>query len=70
MQIRITLSPPIHSQLMQKAKDYGLSMSEYVKNLIISDMKSHERPVYQIPVSIDKKLNQKNRWKGYDLLDG
>lgn len=39
IQLKVTLSKQLHSLLQKKAQTIGLTMSSYVKNLIVDDIK-------------------------------
>lgn len=47
-QIRVTLPIQLQSYLQAKAGRFGLSLSTYVKNLIIDDVKRAENPPYKL----------------------
>lgn len=70
MQLRISISSPLHTYLKQQAEHYGLTMADYVKNLIIQDMKIHDAPQHHGPIVINTTVKKKHSWKKYDLLDG
>jgi len=63
MQLKISLSPELHEHLQLAAKKYGLTMSAYVKNLIIQDIKGDVRLVFQAPLPIDKSVRKKPSWR-------
>jgi predicted DNA-binding protein len=46
-QIKVSLPDPLYDFLNSKASKFGLTLSSYVKNLIINDVKDMEYPVYQ-----------------------
>jgi hypothetical protein len=46
-QIKISLPDPLFDYLSSKAGKFGLTLSSYVKNLIINDVKDMDYPVYQ-----------------------
>lgn len=46
-QIRVTLPTELQGYLQAKAGKFGLSMSAYIKNLILNDVKDVEYPVRQ-----------------------
>lgn len=39
IQLRVTITDEIRDQLQKRAEEYGLTMSVYVKSLIIQDLK-------------------------------
>ncbi len=64
-QIKISLPDPLYDYLSSKAGKFGLTLSSYVKNLIIDDVKDMDYPVYQasnkIEESYKKALQERNR---------
>lgn len=57
-QIRVTLPVQLQGYLQTKANKYGLSLSAYIRNLIIDDVKDVEYPVYEMSQSSIDALNQ------------
>ena len=47
-QIRVTLPVQLQGYLQTKANKFGLSLSAYIRNLIIDDVKDVEYPVYEM----------------------
>lgn len=47
-QIRVTLPVQLQGYLQAKASRLGLSLSAYVKNLIINDVQDVKHPVYEM----------------------
>ncbi len=45
-QLRVTIPVQLQAYLQTKADKFGLSLSAYVKNLIINDVKDIEYPIY------------------------
>lgn len=45
-QVKITLPDRLYSYLKSRADKYGLTVSAYVKNLIIDDIKSMDMPTF------------------------
>lgn len=74
-QIKVTLPLPLHDFLASKANKLGLTLSSYVKNLIIDDVKNMEIPEFraskQVEENYQKSLqNQKQgKLKEIDNLD-
>ncbi len=64
-QIKISLPDPLYDYLSSKAGKFGLTLSSYVKNLIIDDVKDMDYPVYQasdkIEESYKKALQERNQ---------
>ncbi|MEN8253669.1 MAG: hypothetical protein ABFQ62_04830 [Patescibacteria group bacterium] len=47
VQLKVTLPIQLQAYLRSKSDKFGLTMSSYVKNLIIDDVKDVEYPVFQ-----------------------
>ena len=47
-QIRVTLPNELNGYLRTKASKFGLSLSAYIKNLIINDVQDVEYPIYEM----------------------
>lgn len=47
-QVKITIPEQLHAYLKSKADKFGLTLSAYVKNLIIDDVKDMEIPTYKM----------------------
>ena len=47
-QIKVTLPDPLMDFLASKAGKFGVTVSSYVKNLIINDVKDMDFPVYRM----------------------
>lgn len=69
-QIRVTLPIQLQSYLQAKAGRFGLSLSTYVKNLIIDDVKRVENPPYKLSEQslIDYKTAKQAETEG-ELVD-
>jgi hypothetical protein len=46
-QLRVTLPSQLQRYLQVKANKFGLSLSAYVRNLIIDDVKDLEYPIFE-----------------------
>ncbi len=57
-QIRVTLPVQLEGYLQAKASKFGLSLSAYVKNLIINDVKDVEYPVFEASKSTEQSYAQ------------
>jgi len=57
-QLRITIPTQIQDLLYSKSDRYGLSMSAYVKNLIINDVKDMHIPEFDMSVKTEKIATQ------------
>ena len=67
-QIRVTLPAPLQEYLQAKASKYGLSLSAYVKNLIINDVKDIEHPVYRMSDQSLKDYKEAKKAQAKDTL--
>ncbi len=72
IQLKVTLSKQLHSILQKRAQTIGLTMSSYVKNLIIDDIKetNFEEKLVSDRVEIayeDAKNNKKQAIKIHKL---
>jgi len=47
-QIRVTLPVQLHGYLQTKANKYGLSLSAYIRNLVINDVQDVDYPVFEM----------------------
>ncbi len=47
-QLRVTLPVQLQNYLQTKSEKFGLSMSSYVRNLIVNDVRSEIYPVYEM----------------------
>ena len=50
-QVKISLPIELHGYLKSKADKFGLTMSSYIKNLIIDDVKNVEIPTFKMSKS-------------------
>ena len=70
-QLRITIPTQIQDLLYSKSDRYGLSMSAYVKNLIINDVKDIDLPVFQMNSKTEKialqGLNDHKKGKTHNI---
>lgn len=46
-QLKLSLPDPLYDYLNSKAGKFGLTLSSYVKNLIINDVRDMDYPTYQ-----------------------
>lgn len=53
-QLRVTLPLQLQAYLQTKADKYGLSLSAYVRNLILNDVQDVEYPVYTASEATEK----------------
>lgn len=53
-QVRVTLPSELQNFLQQKADTYGMSMSSYIKHLILDDVKDIAYPSYQASEKTEK----------------
>jgi len=47
-QVRVTLPVQLQGYLQAKANKYGLSLSAYIRNLVINDVQDVEYPVFEM----------------------
>lgn len=55
-QIKVSVSPELKSLVKSRAQDIGVPVTQYVKNLIINDVKQY--PVYQVADEAEKRIGQ------------
>lgn len=68
-QIRVTLPVQLQGFLQAKASKYGLSLSAYIRNLIIDDVQDVEYPVFEMSdESIDALRDAKEAEKSGKLV--
>jgi hypothetical protein len=53
-QIKVTLPNPLLEYLASKAGKFGLTLSAYVKYLIVNDVKDMDYPTYQMGEKTEK----------------
>ena len=53
-QIKITIPEELYAYLKSKADKFGLTMSSYIKNLIIDDVKDVDIPTFKMSKSREK----------------
>lgn len=63
-QIKVSVSPALKSLVRSRAQDIGVPVAQYVKNLIINDVKQY--PVYQVDEQTEKRIGQSLK----DLKEG
>ncbi len=63
-QIKLSVSPELKSLLKSRAQNIGVPITQYVKNLIINDVKSN--PEYQVDEETEKRIGQSLK----DLKEG
>ena len=65
LQLRVTLPTQLQEYLQAKADQFGLSMSSYVRNLIINDVKDAEYPLVKASpkteAAYQKALKERNQ---------
>jgi len=47
-QIRVTLPVQLQGYLQTKANKYGLSLSAYIRNLVINDVQDVDYPIFEM----------------------
>lgn len=72
-QIKISLPNPLYDYLSSKAGKFGLTLSSYVKNLIINDVKDIDFPTFQASAKIEQSykdaLNKRDQATEISDLD-
>ncbi|MEK7092415.1 MAG: hypothetical protein AAB907_02215 [Patescibacteria group bacterium] len=63
-QIKVSVSPGLKSLVKSRAQNIGVPITQYVKNLIINDVKQY--PVYQVDEETEKGIGQSLK----DLAEG
>ncbi|MCH7730340.1 hypothetical protein IID21_02290 [Patescibacteria group bacterium] len=53
-QIKITIPEQLYAYLKSKADKFGLTLSAYVKNLIIDDVKDMDMPIFKMSKEREK----------------
>lgn len=53
-QIKITIPEQLYAYLKSKADKFGLTLSAYVKNLIIDDVKDMDMPIFKMSKKREK----------------
>ena len=67
-QVKVTLPVQLQSYLRIKSDRYGLTMSSYVKNLIINDVKDVSYPVYRASKQVEKDYKEARKAEKQDKL--
>lgn len=57
-QLRITIPSQLQDLLYTKSDRYGFSMSTYVKNLILNDVKDDSIPTFKMNSKLEKIADQ------------
>ncbi|MBU3935253.1 hypothetical protein KJ909_01120 [Patescibacteria group bacterium] len=70
-QLRVTLPVQLQAYLQTKASKFGLSLSAYVKNLIINDVQDVDYPIFQASDGVEKSYKKaiKDRSKAVEVND-
>lgn len=53
-QVRVTLPVQLQGYLQVKANKYGLSLSAYIRNLVINDVRDVDYPIFEMS---DRSVN-------------
>ncbi len=67
-QLRVTLPVELQAYLQAKASKFGLNMSAYVKNLIITDVKNVDYPVYAASTKVEDSYREAKKAEKNDKL--
>ncbi|MEP7166464.1 MAG: hypothetical protein ABI758_00620 [Candidatus Woesebacteria bacterium] len=57
-QIKITLPEKLQELVQSRADQYGLSISTYIKHLVLVDVKDIDMPVFKMSEKTEKVLDQ------------
>ncbi len=57
-QVKVSLPDPLYDYLQSKAGKFGLTLSSYIKNLIIDDVKDMDYPVYQASAKTEESYKK------------
>jgi len=74
-QIKVTLPQELYAYLKSKADKFGLTMSSYIKNLIINDVKDVNIPTFKMSEKREKialdalKKYKKGKTRKIDDID-
>jgi hypothetical protein len=63
IQLKVTLSKQLHSLLQKKAQIIGLTMSSYVKNLIVEDIKDQALEEQQASKQVEEAYADALKYK-------
>jgi len=53
-QIKVTLPSPLFSYLREQAERFGLTLSGYIKNLIVDEVKNQSFPTFKMSRNTEK----------------
>lgn len=74
-QVKVTLPQELYAYLKSKADKFGLTMSSYIKNLIINDVKDVNIPTFKMSEKREKialdalKKHRKGKTRKIDDID-
>ncbi|NCN24135.1 MAG: hypothetical protein GW945_01425 [Candidatus Pacebacteria bacterium] len=57
-QIRVTVPLQLQGLMQARTEKYGLSLSAYIKNLIINDVRDVEVPIFKASARTEKSYKQ------------
>lgn len=57
-QVKVSLPGPLYDYASSKAGKFGITLSSYIKNLIINDVKDMDYPVYQASAKIEESYQK------------
>jgi hypothetical protein len=71
IQLKVTLSKQLHSLLQKRAQTIGLTMSSYVKNLIVDDIKDLALEKQQVSKQVEEAYQDalKNKKKAIKVAN-
>lgn len=69
VQLKITLPIQLRDYLLSRAQKYGITMSSYIKNLILNDVKDLDVPTYQASQKTEQAYDQAKQEEKVDKLE-
>ncbi len=57
-QVKVTLPGPLYDYASSKAGKFGITISSYIKNLILNDVKDMDHPVYNASTQTEKSYQK------------
>lgn len=66
-QVKVTIPNPLIDFLSSKAEMFGLTLSGYIKHLILNDVKDMEYPVYRASSSLEASYKRAQTEKAQAL---
>lgn len=57
-QVKVSLPGPLYDYASSKAGKFGITLSSYIKNLIINDVKDMDYPVYRAAAKTEESYQK------------